>query len=296
MRPNPSLERRPSTAGWLARQTYGGLLERVHPDHRKLINQLDLKTDGSLEPMDIYIPIVRKNDGANRIMYRRVKVEYDNSGNLLVLRGTLQDVTAQKEAEQAQREDNENFRFALDASEIGTVKIDLTTLNITCSLRHDQIFGYRTHRPTWTYGDFLNHILPMDKKLVNDALKVAVETKTEWHFEYRIVRADKEIRWVWTRGQIVLDEHGKAVRMTGLVKDITEQKSAEKQIAMYAQNVIEATVDPLVTISPEGKITDMNAAFGKLVNMPREKITHSDFLAYFTKLALELLKTVGGHT
>ncbi|WP_181306267.1 PAS domain S-box protein [Rufibacter sp. XAAS-G3-1] len=61
------------------------------------------------------------------------------------------------------------------------------------------------------------------------------------------------------------------------------KRAAELRIANYARGLIEASRDPLVTISPEGKITDMNQATVKITGMSREQLLDSDFFTYFTE-------------
>ena len=50
----------------------------------------------------------------------------------------------------------------------------------------------------------------------------------------------------------------------------------------YARSLIEASLDPLVTISLEGKITDMNEALARITGKTREQLTGTDFKIYFT--------------
>jgi len=57
----------------------------------------------------------------------------------------------------------------------------------------------------------------------------------------------------------------------------------DKQASQYARSLIEASLDPLVTISPEGKITDVNEASAKVTGVPREKLIGTDFFEYFTE-------------
>ncbi|GAB3874195.1 hypothetical protein GCM10028824_27060 [Hymenobacter segetis] len=61
------------------------------------------------------------------------------------------------------------------------------------------------------------------------------------------------------------------------------KRAAELRIANYARSLIEASRDPLVTISPEGKITDMNSATMYITGIAREQLLGSDFFAYFTE-------------
>jgi PAS domain S-box-containing protein len=62
-------------------------------------------------------------------------------------------------------------------------------------------------------------------------------------------------------------------------KNIIEQKAA----LQYARSLIEASLDPLVTISTKGKIMDMNQAMATVTGKTREQLTGTDFFAYFTE-------------
>lgn len=53
--------------------------------------------------------------------------------------------------------------------------------------------------------------------------------------------------------------------------------------SQYARSLIEASLDPLFTISPEGKITDMNNASVKVTGVSRENLIGTDFFDYFTE-------------
>jgi len=57
----------------------------------------------------------------------------------------------------------------------------------------------------------------------------------------------------------------------------------ERQALFYARSLIEASLDPLVTISPEGKITDVNEAVTKVTEVPRGELIGTDFSEYFTE-------------
>jgi PAS domain S-box-containing protein len=59
--------------------------------------------------------------------------------------------------------------------------------------------------------------------------------------------------------------------------------SEDIQSSQYARGLIEASLDPLVTISPAGKITDVNEAFAKVTGVFREKLIGTDFFDYFTE-------------
>lgn len=75
-------------------------------------------------------------------------------------------------------------------------------------------------------------------------------------------------------GSVYKDENG---NVSGVVV-----VAREKIISKYSRSLIEASLDPLITINSDGKITDMNEALANITGITREKITGTDFFDYFT--------------
>ncbi len=75
------------------------------------------------------------------------------------------------------------------------------------------------------------------------------------------------------------DDEGKVLGVFAAARDVT----AQKLLSNYSLSLIEASRDPLFTISPEGKITDMNQATVKVTGESREKLIGTDFYNYFTE-------------
>ncbi|MBF0406912.1 MAG: PAS domain S-box protein [Candidatus Riflebacteria bacterium] len=71
-----------------------------------------------------------------------------------------------------------------------------------------------------------------------------------------------------------------------LRQEITQRKNAENElraISNYSRRLIEASLDPLVTISREGRILDANAATEKVTGFSRDQLIGRDFSEYFTE-------------
>ena len=82
------------------------------------------------------------------------------------------------------------------------------------------------------------------------------------------------------------DAGGRPIGFLLMSNDISEMAQAEEQLraaAQYARSLIEASVDPLLTISPEGKITDVNEAATRVTGIARDKLVGTDFSDYFTE-------------
>ena len=124
----------------------------------------------------------------------------------------------------------EELNFALEAAQIGAWDLDLLTHTAHRTLKHDQIFGYESLLPEWTYEMFLEHVHPEDREFVDKKFKDSLAKAEDWYFECRIFRVDKSLHWIWARGKHFKDEYGKPVRIIGLVGDITEQKKHEQEL------------------------------------------------------------------
>jgi PAS domain S-box-containing protein len=66
-------------------------------------------------------------------------------------------------------------------------------------------------------------------------------------------------------------------------KELEAYSDSAKLASQYSRSLIEASLDPLVTISIEGKIMDMNQATVDITGIERTKLVGSDFLDYFTE-------------
>ena len=75
------------------------------------------------------------------------------------------------------------------------------------------------------------------------------------------------------------DDKGNVLGVFAAARDVTAQKLLSK----YSLSLIEASLDPLVTINTEGKITDMNQATVKITGLTRKELTGTDFFDHFTE-------------
>ena len=81
-------------------------------------------------------------------------------------------------------------------------------------------------------------------------------------------------------------ETDRGVAIACIARDVTERLRADEKArdaSEYARNLIESSLDPLVTISPEGKITDVNEATIKVTGVARAQLIGTDFFDYFVE-------------
>lgn len=84
----------------------------------------------------------------------------------------------------------------------------------------------------------------------------------------------------------IRDADGMVVGASTIARDTTACNRAQEQARAasdYSRSLIEASQDPLVTISVEGKVTDVNEATVKVTGVARKKLVGTDFCGYFTE-------------
>lgn len=172
------------------------------------------------------------------------------------------DITERRLAENRDLEIQARLNFVLEQSRTGNWDLNLTDKTAYRSPQHDQIFGYSTLLPEWTYETFLEHVLPEDRADIDSKFQQSIKDKTDWDFECRIKRKDGEIRWIWGSGSYQLDVSGEITKMAGIVQDITKRKQFEADNQHYAaelNSLFQALPDIYFQISSDGTILDVHA-------------------------------------
>ena len=104
--------------------------------------------------------------------------------------------------------------------------------------------------------------------------------------ELDIVSSDGNVRHVLGNARPLRDEQGNLSGSVSAFIDITERKKAEEALRLsniYNRSLIEASLDPQVTIGPDGKITDVNGATEQVTGYSRNDLIGTDFSDYFTE-------------
>ena len=195
-----------------------------------------------------------------------------------------------QQAEKALRENEERYRTMIESSPEAITIIRDEKL-FYCNPAMVRLLGASS--PQQLVGTLIYDFAPPDEReIASEIIKKItcgtsfIDTGTE-----RILRKlDGTIIIVEMRAVSMIFEGQPAIQSN--LHDITERKRAEKQrqttdemqaAYQYARSLIEASLDPLVTISPAGKITDVNLATEEATGVPRQDLIGTDFADYFTE-------------
>lgn len=149
---------------------------------------------------------------------------------------TWSDITAVKAAERRLWETSESLRQSQDhllraqrIAHVGSIERDLRTdlLRWTAEMYH--IFGRDPALPPPTRDEILLTLHPDDRSRYRDELRASEEGETTPPAEFRILRPDGSIRWIYHESAVFSDENGVPALRIGTCKDVTEIHEYQEQ-------------------------------------------------------------------
>ncbi|MDB5919759.1 MAG: hypothetical protein JWR40_3993 [Massilia sp.] len=189
-----------------------------------------------------------------------------SDGKVANLLAVSRDITEVHRAVEQQLELAARLKFTLDMAQFGEWDLDLDTLAVTRTLRHDQCFGYTEAVPEWSVDIMLEHIHPADRLRVHAAMRAAFDGSQPVRFEARVVWPDASIHWIGAHGSLYRSV-GRAGRLIGFVSDITERMRTTEALEDASRNKDEFLAmlahelrNPLAPISAAAQILSTGRA------------------------------------
>jgi PAS domain S-box-containing protein len=159
------------------------------------------------------------------------------------------DISARKRMERELRERDEILRLAETSAGIGVWDMDMSTHTVRATPQFFKILGLEaTDQPVpIELIRSLRH--PEDRDHVVTNFQRAMESgEDQYEAEYRIVRPDGAIRWIFGRGRVFRDSAGQPVRYSGVDLDITERKKYEEHLAFTTRELSHRTKNVLAVV------------------------------------------------
>ena len=137
-------------------------------------------------------------------------------------------ITERRRAQEAAMQQEERMRLAVEGAALATWHNDIATGRETWSDRWYAMFGLPP-QPPLTRARFLEMIHPEDREGLMAARSDAL-AGSPFDTEYRVLWADGSEHWIASKGRTYFDASGKATRMEGVAREITDQKRLEEQL------------------------------------------------------------------
>ena len=196
------------------------------------------------------LDLVAFRNGTPILVTTRGEAIRNDRGQIVGLRGTVEDITERKMAEQALAERNLQLALAGKAGRVGSFAYDIDTEIMQISAGYAAIHGFpdgttEIARSEWQLG-----VHPEDR-VRWEALRSRAyrERWDEYSGEYRTVRSGSEYRWIEARVFVSYDGDGRPRRAVGVDIDITARKRAEEQQGTLIAELDHRVKNVLATVS-----------------------------------------------
>lgn len=177
--------------------------------------------------------IRRPADAAIRWL-RNVDFPISNAaGEVTLIGGIGHDITEMKLREEQLETSEERLRNATQVARLGLWDWNVRTDVIYWSDEHFRMEGYGVGEVVPSYEAWAARIHADDRAMTEAALRRAMDQRTEFAHEFRVVHPDGSVHWLSGRGSFFYDESGQPSRMVGAMVDTTERREWEQR-----QNVL----------------------------------------------------------
>jgi len=140
------------------------------------------------------------------------------------------EIYERRRIEESLRQSEERLRFALSAADMLAWDWNVLTDEISQSDNADGVIGLPPNTKLNNATEFFTLIHPVDRDRVLQELHNTLANRNLYSVEFRIIRPDGSIRWMANTGRVSCDVAGQAIRVSGVLRDITEQKHISDQI------------------------------------------------------------------
>ncbi len=211
-------------------QEYGAWFRHVHPED---LPRVTASIDQYLQnPQGTWEAEYRFScsNGNLAFIYERARVIFNQEGKPVRMVGAMQDVTKLKATENKLKETIERYNFAAAATNDVIWDWSFEDQSVYRSANFSKVFGFSTddlqRASAWQEA-----IHPDDKMRVASQLENFLSTGLDhMEHEYRLVKPDGNIAFVFDRANLIRDVNGIPKRMVGAMQDITALKQAENQL------------------------------------------------------------------
>ena len=224
---------------------------------------------------------IRHREGRLVDVLYNASVYRDMQGNVLGVFAAARDITERKRANEDLRKAVAYNRSLIESSLDPLVTISSDGAITDANAATENVTGLP--REVLVGTDFSDYFTDPEK--AREGYRKVFREGSVQDYALEIRHRSGKVTPVLYNASVYRDDAGAVVGIFAAARDITERKRAEEDLrkaGAYNRSLIESSLDPLVTISSDGAITDVNAATEKVTGLPGETLVGTDFSDYFT--------------
>lgn len=216
---------------------------RMHPDDIKAHLEAVGRHVSGKEDSFLSEYRVLRADGNYRWVQVNGQGQRDKSGWVYRMAGSITDITARREAEDALRLSEERYALAFEGANEGLWDWEDATGSFHVSPNLRRMMGFPPDLENVTGKHFLDAMHPADRPAYQKAIRDHFEGATgSYETEFRVDDGEGGWRWLVAHGKGTRGADGRLERMTGSISDYTARKEAEAELERQKE-ILQATLD-----------------------------------------------------
>lgn len=207
---------------------YDDFIRVLHPEDRNRVEKTVTESCAEGRAYSMDYRIIRP-DGIERFIHEEGEVTCIDD-TLVKLSGTVQDITERVASEAALRISEASLANAQRIAHIGSWDWNIVANELEWSDEIYRIFGVAPQEFGATYDAFIGYVHPDDREFVAREVNEALLGRKPYSIDHRIVLSGGAEKIVHEQAEVIFDETGRAVKMSGTIQDVTERKKAEEEV------------------------------------------------------------------
>lgn len=200
------------------------VLELCVPEQRETMHAATVKAIKTGKPYSFEHDLIRK-DGTRITVHEQGEIIFGNDGKVLMMAGTVQDITDRLKAAEVLRLTQERLGTLSRLSPVGIYHTDRDGKCLYVNDKWCELSGLTTEQSLGLgWSDAINL---EDRPKILHSWAEATERTQPFSMEFRILRPDGTTRWVVGQAAAQLDGSGRFEGFIGAVTDITDQKTMQ---------------------------------------------------------------------
>jgi len=240
----------------------------IHPEDKEFVLKENEKLFDVGQVISEYRIITA--DKKEKWIHSETKVITNEKGIPILMTGITRDITLKKAALIALQENNEKLENVLGSLSETIWGIALPSYKLEyISQSAVALYGYPLQDWYDNVNLWVNLIHPDDKEFVlKENEKLFSDGKV--HLEYRIIAADKKVKYLAVNTKVVNNNEGKPILLTGIAEDITAKKLAEIELLNYKNAIDRSAIVSITDV--KGNITFVNEKFCEISKYSKEEL------------------------